>query len=147
MWDTVLWARKGVRQGSYRPDCFYFTVNVKVFVRSSSRKTTVTDLPTESLSRFLNAAKLPSSVLSSSTLSLLWRDSIKLVRGAGWVVAASCAQVVGRSETLSRKKSRVGMAKLRFCAPAFVHEAMPITSPRWLKTGLPLFPGEMGQES
>src|ERR1019366_5989105 len=105
MWDTVLWARKGVRQGSYRPDCFYFTVNVKVFVRSSSRRTTVTDLPTESLSRFLNAAKLPSSVFSSSALSLLWRDSTKLACGDGRVVAASCAQVVGRPRTLSRMKS------------------------------------------
>src|ERR1039457_4705614 len=105
------------------------------------------DLPAESFSRFLNAVKLPAAASSSNALPVVWREFTDVAGGTGRAVAASCSQVVGRAETLSRMSCRIGMAKLTFCASAFVQEAMPITSPRGLRIGLPLFPGEIGQDS
>ena len=36
------------------------------------------------------------------------------------------------------------IAKLRFCPPSTIMKEIPITSPRVLRTGPPLLPGEIG---
>ena len=40
----------------------------------------------------------------------------------------------------------VATAKFKFCPPTRLKVAMPITLPFFVRTGLPLFPGEIGAE-
>ena len=42
--------------------------------------------------------------------------------------------------------SFVATAKFKFCPPTRLNVAMPITLPFFVRTGLPLFPGEIGAE-
>src|SRR5258708_13765980 len=119
-------------------------MKVKDSFRPPRVNTRVTSSPTAVRSACLNLDRFFSDRLTPAPSANFGPLAVAAGVEAGW----SCSPQGFAVKDGSRENRKLeGVAKLRFCASTFVQQATPITSPRSLTSGPPLFPPEIGQET